>query len=193
MKRNNIRIPTSVSSGFGSTKVFYAASDGEFFAHFTVHYSFSEEFALHLSSMKDEGIIPLVYTRDFNINNDFMRFLTGGSDLIRVLKKYSPVSEKVTYDKLNSVMVASGEKSSLINLILASKRYFKFQTHMATTEITATATGAALGALIALCGMMISIPTSILSLWHIGWSVVLAFVSRKTFIISKKDNGDAEN
>ena len=192
MKRHEIRIPSSGDIKVGSTRVIYAASDGEFFATFTVHYSFSEEFALLLSAMRERGVVPLVYTRDFNINNDFMRMLTGGSDIIRVMKKYTPVEEPKVYSKINSAMVTTGEKTAAINLILSAKRYAHFQSLAAVMELSAAAVGAALAVVITLCNMTASLPTAILSVWQLGWSVALAIASRRTFNIRKKDRKNAE-
>ncbi len=192
MRRHGIKIPAGNDIKTGSTRVIYAAADREFFATFTVHYSFSEEFALLLSAMKEEKIIPLVYTRDFNINNDFMRILTGGSDVIRVMKKYSPVKEKPVYGKINSALVVRGDKTSAIELILTAKRYAKFQSFLSVTEITAAASGAALAILIALGNMTASLPTVILAIWQLGWTVALAIMSKKNFRTREKGNKNAE-
>jgi len=192
MKRHNVRIPSSQDIRVGSTRVIYAASNGEFFATFTVHYSFSEEFALLLSSMREKGIVPLVYTRDFNINNEFMRILTGGSDVIRVIRKYTPVGEPKVYSRINSSMVIKGEKTSAINLILTAKRYSHFQSIISVTEISAAAVGAILAVLIAFCNMIASLPTVLLSLWQLVWSVALAISSRRSFTRRKKDRKNAE-
>lgn len=192
MKRHNVKIPASQDIKVGSTRVVYAAADGEFFATFTVHYSFSEEFALLLSSMREKGIVPLVYTRDFNINNDFMRVLTGGSDVIRVMRKYTPVKEAEVYNRINSSMVIKGEKISAINLILTAKKYSHFQSVIAVTELSAAAVGAGLAVMIAFTNMIASLPTVLLSVWQLGWSVALAISSRRCFKIRKKDEKDAE-
>ena len=192
MKRHKVRIPASQDIKVGSTRVIYAASNGEFFATFTVHYSFSEEFALLLSAMREKGIVPLVYTRDFNINNEFMRVLTGGSDVIRVMRRYTPVKAPEVYSKINSAMVMKGEKTSAINLILTAKRYTHFQSVIAVTELSAAAVGAGLAVMIAFSNMISSLPTVLLSIWQLGWSVVLAITSRRSFKIRKKDDKNAE-
>ncbi len=192
MKRHGVRIPNIDDKKAGSTRVIYAASEGEFFATFTVHYSFSEEFALTLSAMRENGIVPLVYTRDFNINNDFMRLLTGGSDVIRVMRKYTPKTEPTVYSKIDATMVTFGGKTAAINLILSSKRYAHFKSMMAITELTACLTGAALAAAIVLCNMMFSLPAALLAVWQLGWSVVLGIMSKKIFNPRKKEKRDAE-
>ena len=192
MKRHHVRIPASQDIKVGSTRVIYAASNSEFFATFTVHYSFSEEFALLLSAMREKGIVPLVYTRDFNINNEFMRVLTGGSDVIRVMRRYTPAKDPEVYSKINSAMVIKGEKTSAINLILTAKRYTHFQSVIAVTELSAAAVGAGLAVMIAFSNMIASLPTILLSVWQLGWSVVLAITSRRSFKIRKKDDKNAE-
>ena len=192
MKRHNVRIPASQDIKVGSTRVVYAAASGEFFATFTVHYSFSEEFALLLSAMREKGIVPLVYTRDFNINNEFMRILTGGSDVIRVMKKYTPIEEEEVYSRIDSSMVIKGEKTSAINLILIAKRYAHLQSVIAVTELSAAAVGAGLAVMIAFSNMISSLPTVLLSVWQLGWSAALAISSRRRFKKRKKDTNNAE-
>ena len=192
MRRHGIRIPAGNDIKSGSTRVIYAAADGEFFATFTVHYSFSEEFALLLSAMREEKIVPLVYTRDFNINNDFMRMLTGGSDVIRVMKKYTPIKDKPVYGKINSSLVTRGDKTSAIELILTAKRYARFQSFLSVTEISACSAGAVLAMLIALGNMTATLPTAILAVWQLGWTVALAIMSRKNFRTHEKGNKNAE-
>lgn len=192
MKRHKVRIPASHDIKVGSTRVIYAASNSEFFATFTVHYSFSEEFALLLSAMREKGIVPLVYTRDFNINNDFMRVLTGGSDVIRVMRKYTPIEEQKIYSRINSSMVINGEKTSAINLILTAKKYVHLQSVIAVTELSAAAVGAGLAVMIAFSNMISSLPTALLSVWQLGWSVALAISSRRSFKTRKKDSQNAE-
>ncbi len=192
MRRHGVKIPAGNDIKTGSTRVIYAAANGVFFATFTVHYSFSEEFALLLSAMREEKITPLVYTRDFNINNDFMRILTGGSDVIRVMKKYTPAKEKTVYGKINSALVTRGDKASAIELILMAKRYNKLQSFLSITEISAAASGAALAVLIALGNMTVSLPTVILAVWQLGWTVALGIMSRKNLRTREKGNKNAE-
>ena len=191
MKRHNVRVPSSHDIKVGSTRVIYAASNGEFFATFTVHYSFSEEFALLLSAMREKGVVPLVYTRDFNINNEFMRVLTGGSDVIRVMRRYTAYKEPEVFGRIDSSMVIKGEKTAAIDLILSAKRYSHFQSVIAVTELSAAAVGAALAVMIAFSNMISSLPTALLSVWQLGWSVALAISSRRRFKIRKKDDKNA--
>ncbi len=192
MKRHNVRVPASHDIKVGSTRVIYAASEGEFFATFTVHYSFSEEFALLLSSMREKGITPLVYTRDFNINNEFMRILTGGSDVIRVIRRYTAIKEPEVYSRINSSMVVKGEKTSAINLILTAKRYRHFQSVIAVTELSAATVGAGLAVMIAFSNMIVSLPTVVLSVWQLVWSAALIISSRRSFNRRKKEGKNAE-
>lgn len=192
MRRHGIRIPAGNDIKTGSTRVIYAAANGEFFATFTVHYSFSEEFALLLSAMREEKIIPLIYTRDFNINNDFMRILTGGADVTRVMRKYNPITEKPVYGKINSTLVTGSDKTSALSLILTAKRYARFQSFLSVTEISAAASGAVLAILAALGNMTASLPTFILAVWHLGWTVALGIMSRRNFRTREKGNKNAE-
>ena len=183
MRRHNIRIPTINDYSAGSTKIIYAASDGEFFATFTVNYSFSEEFALTLSAMREKGMVPLIHTRDFNINNEFMRFLTGGADIIRVMKRYSPFKEDKVYARISSPMVTTSDKSASIDLLLSAKKYTHFESFMGVLELSASGVGAALAVMIAisLYSSINMLPTALLAVWQIGWSAVLAFMTFRNF------------
>ncbi len=192
MASRGIKVPADDDKKAGSTRTVYAASEGQFFATFTVHYSFSEEFALELSAMRENGIVPLVYTRDFNINNDFMKMLTGGNDVIRVMKKYVPVTEPVVYSKVNAAMVTFGGKSAAINLILASKRYLKFKSLVAITELASCIAGAAIALGIVISNTVLAVPSAMFAVWQICWSMVLAFMSKRIFNHCKKEKNNAD-
>ncbi len=190
MQRHGVKIPLRNESSVGSTRIMYAAEDGELFAKFTVKYAFSEEFALMLAAMRARKMVPLIYTRDFNINNEFMRFLTGDADAIRVMRKYTPAKEPVIYGKISAGMVTFGDKTSAINLLLLSKKYAHFQSNVSVTELLACGVGAVLAVVIALCNMTVALPSFILGVWQIVWSAVLAVLSMKTFTKRKKEKND---
>lgn len=188
MQRHGIKIPLRNESSVGSTRIMYAAECGELFAKFTVNYAFSEEFALMLSSMRERGIVPLVYTRDFNINNEFMRFLTGGADVIRIMKKYNPVKPDEVYGKISAEMVTLGDKTSSVNMLILAGRYASFQSHIAVTELLACGVGAVLAVVIALCNMTAALPSVLLGVWQIAWSAALAIMSKSAF--NKRNKGN---
>ena len=192
MLRHGVRINALNDSKVGSTRIIYAASEGEFFANFTVHYSVSEEFAYTLSEMKENGMIPLVYTRDFNIDNELMGRLTGGADIIRVKREYRPYSERRVFGKVNSSMVTFGGKTEALNMLLTSKKYVHFKSLISVIELASCMTGAALAAAIALCNMTAALPVAALVLWQIGWSISFRLMSKKNFNPRKKDKKNAE-
>ena len=192
MSERGISVPVNTGIKIGSTRVVYAAEDGEFFGTFTVHYSFSEEFALMLSAMKEKGIVPLVYTRDFNVNNEFMRGLTGGSDVIRVMKRYDTLGESVVLPRVSSPVVTSSDKTDVLECILRAKRYTQLQSTVSAIEIAAAAAGAALAVAVTVCKMTFALPIPLIAVWQIGWSIVLAIMSRKNFNTRKKENDDAQ-
>jgi hypothetical protein len=192
MLRHGVRINAVNDSKVGSTRIIYAASEGEFFANFTVHYSFSEEFAYILSEMKDNGMIPLVYTRDFNINNELMSLLTGGDDIIRVKREYDTPKEKRVFGKIKSSMVTFGGKTEALSLLLTAKKYVHFKGLISVIELASCLTGAALAAAISLCNMTAALPVAALVLWQIGWSIAFRIMSKKNFNPRKKDKKNAE-
>lgn len=185
MRRNGISIPDdgyrTGSSTTDSTRIMYGAEDGAVYVKFHIRYSFSEEFTMILPFLKEQKIIPLIYTRDPNISNELLKILTLGDDAMRVMRRGRPASlETKTYRHLSSPLVTLGNKENAINMLLLSRRYTAFQSTLAVTELISTAVGAALAVLLSLGGM-ISAASGIvcgLSLWQIGWCVVLYVRSR---------------
>ena len=165
----------------GSTKIMYGSEDGEVYVKFFIRYSFSEEFTMLLPDLKEKKIVPLIYTRDPNITTDLLKVLTLGEDVIRVMKKYSPISsEDKTYRSIDSGMVTHGNKDSAINMILLAKKYASFQSSLASTELISMIVGAVLAVVLAV-GDMFVIPATLLSLWQVVWCVVLYVRSKLTF------------
>lgn len=194
MLEKGVKIPEDegkkIETVSDSTKIMYAAENGEVYAKFYIRYSFSEEFSMLLPTLDDEGIKCLVYTRDPNITNELIRTLTAGTDKIRVLKKYSlEESDNVLYRSVSGGMVTCGDKNNAINMILLAKRYAKFQTRLATTELLAMTVGGALAVVLSLGGMSL-VPSVALAVWQIAWCGVLHFISRKTFRILNDTKGN---
>lgn len=184
MRRHGIAIPEGAArpeGGIDTTKVMYAAENGEVYAKFYVRYSFSEEFTMLLPTLKEKGIIPLIYTRDPNVSNELLRTLTAGSDCMRVMKKYSLGSEDdVLYRSVSAGVVTYGDKINAINVILLAKRYKTFGEHIANMELYAMGAGIALAALLTILGFT-TVPSILLGLWQCVWCVVLSIAGRNTF------------
>lgn len=190
MMRNGIRIPEdtgkNVYGASESTKIMYAAEDGAVYAKFYIRYSFSEEFSMLLPALWDEGITPLVYTRDPNVTDELVRTLTAGSDKIRVYKNNaSPAADLAVYRRVSAGMVSKAEKTNAINTILLTKKYAAFQSRLAVTELIAMTVGAALGAVFTFAGMSL-VPSVALAAWQAAWCGVLHFLSAKSFPKSDK-------
>jgi hypothetical protein len=146
----------------------------------------SEEFTMVLPILLDEGVSPLVYTRDPNINDGLFRSLTAGTDSIRVLKKQNlPSSEVRLYSRISLGMVTLGDKTNVINTILLSKKYAEFQSRFALLELPAMIGGAMLGLLLAICAKS-PISSLLLSLWYVGWSAATILLGRKKFCRKKE-------
>ncbi len=183
MVKNGIKIPydpTKEASSLFSTKIMYAAEAGEVYAKFYIRYTLSEDFTMILPSLCDDGVVPLIYTRDPNINNELLRTLTAGSDSIRVLKRQTlPDGEDKLYHRVSAGLVTTGNKINVINMLLLSKKYVGFQNRMAVTELLAMGVGSILAATLSLSGM-IGVPSLLLVLWHVAWCAALAVISKKT-------------
>lgn len=194
MLRHNILIPDATGKrevGSDTTKIMYAAENGEVYAKFYIRYSFSEQFTMLLPALKAEGIVPLIYTRDPNISGELLKTLSAGSDCMRVMKKYDPISsdEGKLYRRVSAKLVTYGDKINAINMVLLTKKYKKFSERLSGTELYATAIGAALAIVLALCNMT-TIPAVIFALWQISWCIVLRIASKNTF---PKITGESEN
>jgi len=179
-----VKIPEekSASSKVGeSTRIIYAAEDGEVYAKFYISYSFSEEFSMLLPVLYDEGIVPLVYTRDPNITEGFIKMLTAGSDKIRILRKYdSPEYDYATYRSISAGVVSLGDKISAINTILIAKKYGRFQEKLRFFELGAMASGALLSVIISIIGAWMA-PPVIFGALQAALALALHIISKRRF------------
>ena len=191
MVKNGIKIPydpAKDSASLFSTKVMYAAENGEVYAKFYIRYTLSEDFTMILPSLADDGVIPLIYTRDPNINDDLLRTLTAGMDSIRILKKQTlPDGEDKLYHRVSAGIVTVGDKIDVISMLLLCKKYVRFQQRLSIVELSAMAVGATLAVVLALSGMMV-VPSCVLALWQLAWCGVMFFMSYRTLRSSKDKN-----
>ena len=168
-----------------STKVMYAAENGEAYAKFYIRYSFSEEFSMLLPTLDDYGITPLVYTRDPNITSRLITTLTAGVDKIRVLKKTDLASaDGVIYNSVSAALVTTGDKNNAINSILIAKKYASLEARFAITELIAMAVGGALATVLSIGGMAL-VPSAALAAWQAIWCGALHFISKKSLRIDE--------
>ena len=187
MIRNGVAIPEDNMNEPGSlrsTKVMYASENGEVYAKFYIRYTLSEEFTMLLPTLLDDGITPLVYTRDPNVSNELFRTLTAGSDSIRVLKRNTLVdSDDTLYNKVSAGLVTTGDKTNVINMLLLTKKYVRFQQRMTITEHSAALVGSSLGIVLALTKMAV-VPSLLLAVWQIAWCAALFFLSKHSLSVS---------
>ncbi len=191
MHRHGIKIPEDRERSYGtvgaeSMKVMYGAEDGVVFAKFYIRYSFSEEFTSLLASLREEHIVPLVYTSDPNVSNELLRTLAMGADRMRVMKRTLPrdKTEKI-YPRLSANAVTTGGVVNAIKLVLLAKKYRHFMDKLEKAGIITMASSAALAALLAVFGFS-TVPTVILGAIQLAVCGVLWYFSRKEFDISKR-------
>ena len=185
MLRHGVTIPSddygSRPSFTDSTRIMYGAENGRVYVKFLIRYSFSEEFTMLLPSLKEEGIIPLIYTRDPNVSDELIKVLTLGEDIIRIMKKSTPaVLEERIYRKVSSGAVTAGSKACTINLVLLAKRYNNFQSHMKINELIAMVAGAVIALAFSLGGVT-AFPICALSVLQVIWCIYLYFRTRLAF------------
>ena len=191
MTRKGVAIPSDPTQekALLSTKVMYAAEDGQVYAKFYIRYTLSEDFTMLLPSLCDDGILPLVYTRDPNVSCELFRTLTAGSDSIRVYKKTDlPTKGGTVYERASTGVATASGKTGIINSLFTSKKYARFQARIAVTELSAMVVGATLAVVLALAGITV-IPSVVLACWQAAWCGVLFFLSKRTFNTKKnKEN-----
>lgn len=195
MIRNGIAIPEAARStdvSLDTTKVLYAAEDGEVYAKFYIRYSFSEEFTSILPALKEQGIVPLVYTRDPNISNELLDTLTAGADCMRVVKTYKPIpAEEKVYGRVSARMVTFGDKLNTVGMVLLSKKYKSFSERMSFTEMCATGVGLILAIVLGILGVSAaSVFVSIV--WQIVWCIALHYMSTNAFLREARRKNEEE-
>ena len=193
MLRHGIIIPSddfkTSRTTTDSTRVMYGAEDGEVYVKLFIRYSFTEEFTMILPYLKEQGIVPLIYTRDPNINNELLKTITMGEDVIRVMKKDGgKTTEEKTYRHLSSNVVTLGEKGGVIGIAFLARKYTAFQSSQSIFELISMIVGAALASLVAIGGMIDAAAMGLvggLALWQIAWCIVLYVRSSIAFRITK--------
>lgn len=185
MRRNNIAIPdgaVSSDSGIDTTKVMYAAEDGEVYAKFYIRYSFSEEFTMLLPELRKVGIIPLVYTRDPNITGELLKTLTAGVDDMRVVKLYNELPrEEVVHPRVSAKIVTFGDKIDAAGMLVLSKKYRTFTARIKFIELCAMVIGVILAILFSFISLN-SATVLVASAWQIIWCYLLFVLSKNTFL-----------
>lgn len=189
MRRHGIAVPDGAAKqefGIDTTKVMYAAEDGEIYAKFYIRYSFSEEFTMLLPELKREHIVPLIYTSDPNLSNELLKTLTAGTDCMRVVKKLEPThgSDKI-YRRVSAGVVTYGDKINAINTILLARKHRDFIERASITELYAISLAAAAGIILSVFG--VTLPSIVYGLWHIAWCLVLSVASKRVFSVEKKE------
>ena len=194
MHRNGIAIPSAAVSrdtgvSFDTIKVMYAAEDGEVNAKFYIRYSFSEEFTMIIPSLRDAGIIPLIYTRDPNISSELLSTLTAGGANMRVVKLYGPVAESVVESRADARMVTYGDKLDAAGMIVLAKKSNKLSLHVRFAELCAMGFGVAMAIGLAIFGLGGFTPI-VASLWQIVTAIGLRLVTKSVFLKNGKKDED---
>ena len=184
MRRHGIamsEVSSRVDSGIDTTKVMYAAEDGVVYAKFYIRYSFSEEFTMILPMLKEQGLIPLIYTRDPNVSNELLQILSAGSDCMRVMRRYNiTATDDVMYRNVSAGIVTYGDKMNAINVILLAKKYKALIARTKNVEMYAMGAGLGLGALLSVLGMF-TVPSFVFGIWHLIWVAILGIAAKGVF------------
>ena len=196
MRRNGIAIPQAAmgrdsESSFDTIKIMYAAEDGEVNAKFYIRYSFSEEFTSIIPSLRDSGIIPLIYTRDPNVSCELLSTLTAGNGTMRVVKLYDAVNEVAIKPRENARMVTYGDRLDAASMIVLAKKYHRFTAYLRFAEVCAMVVGVALAVALAYISRVNFKAVPMAALWHLIMCGVIRMVSKMVFLKeSKKKHAD---
>ena len=190
MRRHGVRIPDGVGraeSGIDTTKIMYASEDGEVVAKFYIRYSFSEEFTMILPALKQQKIVPLIYTRDPNVSNELLKTLSAGADCMRVMKRLAPgADEDKLYGRVSAGVVTYGDKMSAIDVLLLSKDYKRYIDTVERISLYAMSLGIAAPAVISVLGLTGVVPSLVFALWQLVLIGALSFASWFKFLKGKK-------
>lgn len=193
MRRNNIAIPegaTGSDNRFDTTKVMYSAEDGEVNAKFYIRYSFSEEFTMILPELREQGITPLIYTRDPNISSELLRNLSAaGYDYMRVCRLYTPIKEEKVYSRVGAGLITYGDKIDAASTVLLTRKFKGFFLRAKFAELCAMIIGVVLAILLAIVGMK-GAATAIAALWQIVWYLLIRGLSYRVFLREAKKDQD---
>lgn len=190
MNRNGIAIPSAAVGrdtgvSFDTIKVMYAAEDGEVNAKFYIRYSFSEEFTMMISSLRDSGIIPLVYTRDPNISTELLATLTAGTANMRVVKLYGTVEEQMVESRADAKMITYGDRLDAASMVILAKKSNKLSMHVKFTELCAMGSGVVMAIVLSILGLGEFTPI-VACLWQIASCAILKAITKSVFLKEEK-------
>lgn len=197
MRRNGIALPAAATApetgvSIDTIKIMYAAEDGEVYAKFYIRYSFSEEFTMTLPSLREAGIIPLVYTRDPNVSSELIATLTAGNGNMRVVKLYKPLKEEKVYNRVSASMVTYGDKLDAAGMIVLSKKYKSFSIHVRFAELCAMVVGILLALVLSIIGFG-RVTVLLAAIWQPIWCFVLRFFSKTVFLKDAKKKAESQD
>ena len=197
MRRNGIAIPQAAMGKDGKTsdtiKIMYSAEDGEVNAKFYIRYSFSEEFTSTIPSLRDSGIIPLVYTRDPNVSGELLSTLNAGNCTMRVLKLYDPVAESEVEPRSSARMVTYGDRLDAASMIVLAKKYSRFTAYLKFAEICAMIMGIIFAIALAYIARFNFKAVPMAALWQIVLCAAINLLSRNAFLKDSRKKSNVNN
>ncbi len=165
-----------------ATKVMYAAENGRVYAKFYLQYKLSSAYSQILETFAEERIVSLVYTKDPNVTGALMRHLAADRDLIRVIRNEEmPVCEQIL-EKASVGLVSTVDKSSAISLLLLCRRYVHVQKNLAGGLLLVLGSGAFLGVMFSIFGLLGALPSIVYGVWQIALVVAMAFYAGKKLL-----------
>ena len=116
-----------------------------------------------------------------------MKALTGGTDAIRIMKKYSlKMGEEKTFKRVSAGVVTSGDKLDAVGIVLRAKKHVKLIKKLSVASLIAMSSGCVLAAVLTILGAL-GISSLVFLGWQALWCLIFCFVSYKSFSTNKKE------
>ncbi len=123
LRKNGVAVPEEEEERSSlTTRVMYAAKNGVLTAEFLISYSMSESFSMLVPHLRKANVIPLIYTRDPNLDNELFTALMREEDAVRVIKETLPEEHEDVSPSLSAGMVSADGKTAAVFLILTAKK-----------------------------------------------------------------------
>ena len=142
-----------------------------------------------LPSLREAGIVPLVYTRDPNVSLELLNTLTTGMGGISVVKLYKPLREETVYNRVSASMITYGGKLEAAEMVVLSKKYKNFSNYVRFAEISAMGVGVVLSLVLTLIGFG-RFTVLAAALWQVIWCAAMQFASKTFFVREEKNDNE---
>ncbi len=181
LRKNGVSLPDEEENVALTNRVMYAVKNGVVTAQFLISYSMSEGFSMLMPHLRKAHVIPLIYTRDPNLDNELFTALMREEGAVRVIKETLPEEKEAVLPSFSAGMVTLGGKSVAISMLLLAKKLSKFFRTAANVFGYAFIATPLLSVGLTLGHVKAPVVTLILAVWQVLSCGVFAFFSTRKF------------